>query len=163
TYLGGEGQDHGSGIAVDTAGNAYITGYTGSRNFPVANGLQPTLLGSFNAFVAKLDATGAKLAYSTYLRRPLGAFGRCIALDATGNVHLTGVTSSTNFPLAHPLQGTFGGGDLDAFVTKLNAVGTQLIYSTYLGGGGSDRGFRLAVDRNGNSYVAGDTDSANFP
>ncbi|PYS56663.1 MAG: hypothetical protein DMF74_28030, partial [Acidobacteria bacterium] len=235
TYLGGEGQDHGSGIAVDTAGNAYITGYTGSRNFPVANAVQPTLHGSFNAFVAKLDAfvakldaTGANLAYSTYLGGTIGEFGSgitvdaagnayvtgvttstnfptanalqpafggglsdafvtklspagtqliystylggsgtdgatSIALDTTGNVHLTGVTSSTNFPLANPLQGTFGGGDLDAFVTKLNAVGTQLIYSTYLGGGGSDRGFRLAVDRNGNSYVAGDTDSANFP
>jgi len=228
TYLGGEGQDHGSGIAVDTAGNAYITGYTGSRNFPVANAVQPTLHGSFNAFVAKLDATGANLIYSTYLGGTIGEFGSgiavdaagntyvtgvttstnfptanalqpafggglsdafvtklspagtqliystylggsgtdgatSIALDTTGNVHLTGVTSSINFPLAHPLQGTFGGGDLDAFVTKLNAVGTQLIYSTYFGGGGSDRGFRLAVDRNGNSYVAGDTDSANFP
>src|SRR5205814_9987978 len=103
TYLGGEGQDHGSGIAVDTAGNAYITGYTGSRNFPVANGLQPTLKGSFNAFVAKLEATGANLAYSTYLVGTIGELVSGITVDASVNVNVTGGTTTPNCPTVNRL------------------------------------------------------------
>src|SRR5205814_9734548 len=156
-------QDHGSGIAVDTAGNAYITGYTGSRNFPVANAVQPTLHGSFNAFVAKLDASGANLAYSTYLGGTIGEFGSGIAVDAAGNAYVTGVTTSTNFPTTNALQPTFGGGLSDAFVTKLSPGGTQLIYSTYLGGSGTDGATSIDLDTTGNVHLTGMISSTNLP
>src|SRR5437763_1703087 len=134
TYLGGGGEEQGNAITVDAAGNAYVSGVTASTNSPTANALQPAFGGGLSdAFVTKLSPAGTQLIYSTYLGGSGTDGATSIALDTTGNVHLTGVTSSTNFPLAHPLQGTFDGGDLDAFVTKLNAVGTQLIYSTYLG------------------------------
>lgn len=226
TYLGGDGQDNGSGIALDSAGNAYITGFTGSTNFPVRNALQPAKNGQFNAFVAKLDPTGSLL-YSTHLGGSLGDYGSSItvdssgniyvagvatssnfpmvnalqpihggaadlyvaklnpagtqlvystylggaaddgatsiAVDSAGNVYLTGVTSSRNFRTMNPLQASHGGGLFDAFVAKVNPSGSQLVYSTYLGGSGEDRAFRIAVDSAGNAYVTGDTDSTNFP
>ncbi len=163
TYLGGSGDDWGEGIAVDSEGNAYVTGYTTSTNFPTRSPLQPTFGGALNAFVTKLNPDGSALVYSTFLGGSSGDWGEGIAVDGTGNAYVTGYTSSTNFPTRSPLQPTFGGGDYDAFVTKLNPDGSALIYSTYLGGGYWDGGHGIAVDGTGNAYVTGFTRSTNFP
>ncbi len=164
TYLGGNDFDFGSGIAVDDAGNAYMTGRTSSINFPTANALQPTFGGgNSDAFVAKLNATGSALLYSTYLGGSFDDGGSGIAVDVSGNAYVIGTTFSSNFPMTGPLQPTFGGGNSDAFVAKLNATGSALLYSTYLGGSGDDSGSGIAVDASGNYYMTGGTTSTNFP
>jgi uncharacterized protein (TIGR03437 family) len=166
TYLGGSGEDFGSGIAVDAAGNAYVTGYTGSTNFPTANPLQGANRGApevSDVFVAKLNAAGSALVYSTYLGGSSYDYGSGIAVDAAGNAYVTGYTSSTNFPTANPLQATNAGGYYDAFVAKLSAAGSALVYSTYLGGSARDYGNGIAVDAAGNAYVTGSTYSTDFP
>jgi hypothetical protein len=163
TYLGGSGGDFGSGIAVDSAGNAYVTGETMSTDFPTKNPLQPANAGSWAAFVAKINAAGSALVYSTYLGGSGGDGGSGIAVDSAGNAYVTGTTASTDFPLMNPLQGAFGGGGQHAFVAKLNATGTALVYSTYLGGSGNDYGYGIAVDSSGNAYVTGGTYSTDFP
>jgi hypothetical protein len=164
TYLGGGGADGGAGIAVDSAGNAYVAGFTGSTNFPVANAIQNTRGGSADAFIAKINPAGSALVYSTYLGgsdleqlEP-----NCIAVDSAGNVYVTGGTYSTNFPVANALQSTSAGA-LDAFVAKINAAGSALVYSTYLGGSDFEFPLGIAVDSAGNASVAGDTSSTNFP
>jgi hypothetical protein len=164
TYLGGSGVDEGKGIAVDSSGNAYVTGYT-TGNFPTTAGAYQTTLGggAANAFVAKLNPTGSTLIYSTYLGGSADTVGLGIALDSLGNAYVTGYTAG-NFPTtAGAYQSAYGGGFFDVFVTKLNAAGSALIYSTYLGGNGDDEGLSLAVDSSGNVYVAGSTTSTNFP
>jgi hypothetical protein len=181
TYLGGSGSggDVGYSIAVDNSGNAYVTGYTRSNNFPIRNALQPVSGGGPDAFVAKLNTTGSALVYSTYLGGSAaglgdGDFGYGIAVDAAGNAYVTGETTSINFPTVNPLQPTKAGGR-DAFVSKLNATGTALVYSTYLGGSAYEHGGinvdfhstkpgnRIAVDTAGNAYVTGYTWSTDFP
>jgi len=162
TYLGGGGDDAGFGIAVDGSGNAYLTGYTSSSNFPTANPLQATLGGTLDAFVAKLNPTGSALVYSTYLGGSGEDAGSGLAVDGSGNAYIGGWTSSSDFPTANPLQATFGGGLRDAFVAKLNAAGI-LVYSTYLGGRAFDSGIGLAVDGAGNAYISGRTEGSNFP
>jgi uncharacterized protein (TIGR03437 family) len=162
TYLGGRRDDLANGIAVDTSGNAYITGSTTSLDFNTANPFQNAYGGGdFDAFVAKVNAAGSALAYSTYLGGALGDNGNAIAVDAGGNAYVIGVTSSTNFPRANPLQNDNRGGN-DAFITKLNATGTALLYSTYLGGINDDRGTGIIVDSVGTAYVTGATASPNF-
>ena len=170
TYLGGTSGEIGYGIAVDTDGNAYVTGSTGSVDFPTANPLQSATVGDFDAFVSKLDLTGTTLVYSTYLGGT--GFDRAtgIAVDGAGNAYVTGLTASNNFPTtANAVQATFGGGTCgtifcsDAFVAKLQADGTALVYSTYLGGSDADFGQGIAVDDVGSAYVTGSTLSANFP
>ena len=157
--------DAGYGIAVDASGNAYVTGSTGSTDFPTANPLQSAHrgAGTNDVFVAKLDPTGSSLIYSTYLGGSRADVAYGIAVDASGNAYITGLTYSKNFPTASPLQGRFGGGKFDAFVAKIDATGSALVYSTFLGGRGVDRGNGIAVDASGNAYVAGSTDSSNFP
>jgi len=162
TYLGGTGTTGGSGIAVDAAGSAYVTGYTGSTNFPTASGYQGTYGGSYDAFATKLSAAGSGLIYSTYLGGGGNDYGIGIAVDASGSAYVTGQTSSTNFPTASAYQAAFGGNS-DAFVTKLSAVGSTLTYSTYLGGAGAEQGLGIAVDAAGGAYVTGYTGSTNFP
>jgi len=163
TYLGGSGRDQGHGIAVDGSGNAYVTGQTGSINFPTtASPIQGTNRGGNDAFVTKINASGTAWVYSTYLGGSSNNYGSGIAVDGSGNAYVTGDTFSTNFPTVNPIQGT-NGGSRDAFVTKINAGGTALTYSTYLGGSGSDYSFGIAVDGSGNAYVVGDTLSTNFP
>jgi len=162
TYLGGNGVDRASGIAVDSSGNAYVTGYTESTNFPTASPLQATYGGGHDIFVAKLNPAGSALVYSTYLGGYYTDWGYGIAVDSSGNAYVTGYTSG-NFPTASPLQASHGGGGSDAFVAKLNAAGSALVYSTYLGGSGDDRGVGIAVDSSGNAYVTGSTTSTNFP
>ncbi len=162
TYLGGSSGDQSLGIAVDSAGNAYVTGSTGSSNFPTANAKQPALASSADAFVTKLNAAGSALVYSTYLGGNGIDGGRGIAVDASGNAYVVGLTYSTNFPVAFPVKGT-NSGDGDVFVTKYNAVGTAFLFSTYVGGSETDEGNGIAADAQGSAYVAGQTESTNYP
>ena len=162
TYLGGNGNDYGQGIAVDWAGSAYVTGYTSSTNFPTQSPYQPTLRGSQNAFVTKLTPAGSALAYSTYLGGSSWDLGYGIAVDGAGSAYVTGRAASTNFPTQSAYQATYQGLS-DAFVTKLTPAGNALVYSTYLGGSDADEGYGIAVDGAGSAYVTGGTCSANFP
>ena len=166
TYLGGSAGDFGRGIAVDGAGSAYVTGNTGSTDFPTtARAVQTTNGGGLgDAFVTRLDATGSALVYSTYLGGSDNETGIAITIDGAGSAHATGVTFSTDFPTtAGAVQTTFAGGNTDAFVTRLNATGSGLVYSTYLGGSNSDFGFGIAVDGAGSGYVTGFTNSTDLP
>ena len=166
TYVGGTRFDEANGIAVDAGGNAYVTGLTDSTDLPTTPGVfQPTLSGSSeDAFVTKLDPTGSALVYSTYLGGAFIDSGSGIAVDANGNAYVAGWTNSHNFPTTpgafQPIKLSVGA---DAFVTKLNPAGTGLVYSTYLGGDGTDTGEGIAVDADGNAYVTGTTGSTNFP
>jgi Beta-propeller repeat len=164
SYLGGQGGDRGYGIALDPAGNVYITGETRSANFPIMNALQSSYGGDRNdAFVTKLNPSGTAILYSTYLGGSGGETGYDIAVDSTGNAYVTGTTYSTNFPTTPgALQRTIASGD-EGFVSKLNAEGNALVYSTFLGGSGGDDASGIALDSSGNAYVTGGTDSANFP
>ncbi len=163
SYLGGVGEDEAYGIAVDGAGNAYLTGR--STSMPTTPGAyQATPSGGVAAFVTKFNPTGSGLVYSTYLGGNNLDVGYDIAVDGSGNAYVTGYTQSTNFPTTSgAYQVAFGGGYHDAFVTELNATGTALRYSTYLGGSGQDEGYGIAVDGAGNAYVTGVTGSTNFP
>ncbi|MFY9224977.1 MAG: Ig-like domain repeat protein, partial [Blastocatellia bacterium] len=170
TYLGGNSGDTGIAIAVDASGSAYITGATISTNFPTMNAFQSTLVGSSDAFVTKLSPTGNSLIYSTYLGSSVQDQGLAIAVDSSGNAYIagevrstTGPISSTNFPTMNAFQSTFGGGNADAFVTKFSSTGNNLVYSTLLGGNNDDQGAGIAVDASGNAYVTGQTFSTNFP
>lgn len=163
TLLGGSRCDIANGVAVDQAGNAYVTGNTASPDFPLANPFQSAVGDAFggDAFVTKFNSTGS-LTYSTYLGGNSSDAGFSVALDASGNAYVTGVTTSTNFPVVNPIQANGGSGG-DVFVTKLNAAGSALVYSTYLGGLSSDTGRGIAVDSSGNAYVTGFTNSLDFP
>jgi hypothetical protein len=170
TYLGGSASDYGQGIAVDTNGDAFVTGFTSSTNFPTAHALQSTNGGQYNIFISELNPTGDALIYSTYLGGSGMDAANSIALDTNGNAIITGYTTSTNFPLTNAAQNAFGG-ESDAFVTKLNTNGSALVYSTYLGGSQTENvgAFytdpigSVAVDLTGNAYVTGVTYSSDFP
>ncbi|GAX59316.1 hypothetical protein SCALIN_C01_0247 [Candidatus Scalindua japonica] len=162
TYLGGSGGDQAYGIAVDTSGNAYVTGSTGSTDFPTASPIQGTYAGGGDIFVTKIDSSGTSLVYSTYLGGSRSDSSRSIAVDTSGNAYVTGSTISPDFPTASPIQGTYAG-DRDVFVTKIDSSGTNLVYSTYLGGSGGDHPYGIAVDTSGNAYVTGHTVSTDFP
>jgi len=171
TFLGGAGREQGLGIAVDVNGNAYVTGITESfdspftsayEGFPVTAGAFQTK-GSYDAFVTKLNAKGSALVYSTYLGGSAGVDrGWAIALDDAGNACITGDTASSNFPISNAIQAAYGGGSTDAFVTKLNAAGSGLVYSTFLGGNLTDEGRGIAC-KGSDVFVTGDTSSADFP
>jgi hypothetical protein len=168
TYLGGNGQDRATAIAVDSAGQAYVTGATESSNFPALSAFQAHSGGLQDAFVAKLNASGSGLVYSTYLGGAGGSVrfpesGLGIAVDSAGNAYVTGVASSADFPEQNPLQACVTTGHTDAFVTKLNAWGSGLLYSTCLGGSDYDYGTAITVDSAGNASVAGYTTSGDFP
>jgi hypothetical protein len=163
TYLGGTSNDVAYGIAVDSSGNAYITGTTGSTNFPTVNS-QPSTPG---VFVAKLNPTGSALVYSSFLGGSNGGTAQGIAVDSSGNAYVTGSTTSTNFPTVNPFQATncasLTRSYNTAFVTKLNSSGSALDYSTYLGGCWQDEAYGIAVDSAGNAYLTGRTASTDFP
>jgi hypothetical protein len=167
TYLGGSGFDFSfvNGIAVDENGNAYAGGQTDSPDFPTTPGaFQPAFAGgSSDVFVTKLNRTGTALVYSTYLGGSGFDGSNGIAVDENGHAYAAGLTDSPNFPTTpDAFQPAFAGGG-DVFVTKLNRSGTDLIYSTYLGGSGFDESNGIAVDKNGSAHVIGDTDSPDFP
>ncbi|MBI4570945.1 MAG: SBBP repeat-containing protein, partial [Chloroflexi bacterium] len=144
SYLGGTNDDYGYDIAVDAGGNAYVTGYTQSTDFPSAGGFDTTL-GGTDAFVTKVNAAGASLAWSSYLGGASNDYGYGIAVDGSGNAYVTGSTGSTVFPTAGGFDTTLGGG-FDAFVTKVDAAGASLAWSSYLGGAATEFGYGIAVD-----------------
>ena len=174
TYLGGSDLDFGSAVALDPAGHAYVTGTTVSTNFPVTSGAFQTVAPVFvrdnvrvNAFLTKIDASQAGMAstvYSTYLGGTFSDGGAGIAVDSAGNAYVTGFTDSNDFPVSAgaPLPHRIGG-TIDAFVTKMNAAGSAIVYSTYLGGNSNDTGNAIAVDSAGNAHVTGNTPSTDFP
>jgi hypothetical protein len=162
TLLGGNGQDEIFGIALDSSNNMYVAGRTSSANFPTLNAYRTTLAGSLDAFVSKLSSSGKSLIYSTYLGGSGEETAYGIAVNG-GNAYVAGRTTSTNFPTLNEYQGTYGGGDCDAFVTKLSATGTSLIHSSYLGGSLIDTAYDIAVDSSGRAYVTGDTYGSGFP
>jgi len=162
SFLGGSGLDSGAGLAVDSSGEAFVTGTTSSTNFPTLAPLQATLAGETDAFVTKINSAGTAMVFSTYLGGQGADQGSALALDGSGNVYVTGATSSNNFPTMGPLQSTLAG-STNAFVSELQSNGSALVYSTYLGGSGSDSGNGIAVDSSGNAYVVGMTLSSDFP
>lgn len=178
TYLGGSDDDNlsaavngGIAIAIDDAGNAYVTGDTESTDFPTVNAFQSSLGGKQDAFVAKLGPSGNSLIFSTYLGgsdegASFGENGFDIGVDEKGNAYVTGNTKSTDFPMHNAIQGELGGGsgDQDFFVSVLDPLGTELVYSTYLGGKSAEASVAggLAVDRCGNVSIAGTTNSNDF-
>jgi Putative Ig domain/Beta-propeller repeat len=174
TYLGGSGNDTAKSLAVDAKGSAYVVGTTSSTDFPATAGSAQTECGGActqNAFVAKFDPTGAKLSYATYLGGIGSDSAADIAIDASGNAYVTGQALSADFPLASAFQkscaldtaSTAGACVGTAFVTKIKADGSALLYSTYLGGRLGSTGSGIAVDAQGSAYVAGSTQSADFP
>lgn len=168
TYLGGIERDEGWDIAVDADGYLYVAGSTASDGFPTASPLQPAYGGGeSDVFVAKIEPDGSALVFSSYVGGSAGDWGTAIALDAPGNVYLTGYTASQDFPVANAIQPTYGGGQYDAFAAKFGSDGASVSYSTYLGGSGTatdpDQGLDIAVDDAGNAYVVGTTASDDFP
>jgi uncharacterized protein (TIGR03437 family) len=190
TYLGGSQDDGGDAIAVDSSGDVYITGATVSTNFPgVSGGFQKTFGGlggqptipesgyvSFDtgdAFVAEIDPTGAHLLAATYLGGSLDDFALALTIDSSGNIWVGGGTISSNFPLAGAFQRTYGGGTNfnaqpifstgDGFISELSSDLKTLKYSTYFGGNQDDAVSAIAVDSSGAIYIAGATQSSNFP
>jgi hypothetical protein len=172
TFLGGFDTDLGDDIVLDTFGSAYVTGTTGSGNYPTTAGaFQTTHNGindpfpRFDAFVTKLNVSGSALVYSTFLGAPGPEFGHGIAVDTSGSAYVIGSTSSSDFPTTVGAFDTTANIEVgsDAFVTKLNPSGSALVYSTYLGGRELDQGNDIAVDSTGNAYVTGFTVSSNFP
>ena len=188
TYLGGDWEDCALGLAVDRAGNAYITGFTTSPNFPTTTGALQTRNGGLggsllirfgDAFITKLNPAGDQILYSTLLGGARDDAGTSIAIDAAGNAYIAGVTQSVNFPVTdgapqrrlagiggQPSFPRYGMALLqtgDAFVAKLNPAGSALVWSTYLGGPQDDLATSIAVDAASNVYVAGSTLSTDFP
>jgi hypothetical protein len=169
TYLGGSSSDGtNSRIAVDSSGNAYVTGLTSSSDFPTVNPIQASQAntrGGIDAFVTKINSAGDAIVYSTYLGGSSSEDYPRIAVDTLGNAFIAGNTVSTDFPTANAIQSSHAGGGQDVFVTKINSAGTAFVYSTYLGGSGTDGSEypSIAVDTLGNAYITGDTDSTDFP
>jgi hypothetical protein len=168
TYLGGSGgtvafPETGSGIAVDAAGDAYVTGTTVSRNFPLFNALFSTSVGvGIHAFVAELNPAGSALLYSTYLGGSSVDEGTAIAVDSYGNAVAVGYSTGPDFPVVNATQATLAGG-YDAYVTRFNAAGTALLGSTFFGGSASDAANAVAYAPSDAICVAGQTQSVNLP
>ncbi len=179
TYLGGSGYDSVHGIAVDSSGAVYVTGFTDSLDFPVANPVQGASAGGLNdTFITKLDPQGTAIVFSTYLGGGGDDFAEGIGVDASGAVYITGITTSVDFPVVNAFQGVYGGtlagtgnggvGDFgsmrgDAFITKLDPTGGAIAYSTYLGGSGDEIANDIFVESTGAVYVTGETTSTDFP
>src|SRR5215510_3646990 len=166
TFLGGDSYDSGQSIALDAAGAIYVMGQTDSKNFPVtAEALKKiSAAQQRDIFITKLNPAGTALVYSTYLGGDSGLDeGYGLAVDAAGAVYLTGRTYAANFPVTSGAAQTSLSGENDAFVAKLNATGSALLYSTLLGGNNLDWGRDIAIDTAGNMYVTGQTSSSNFP
>jgi len=161
TYFGGNSVDRGRAIALDSAGNAYVTGVTASTNFPVLNAYQASNAGIQDAYVLKLASSGNALVYATYLGGTGGDYAAAITVDASGYAYLTGHTSSLDYPLVNAQQ-PLSRGNEEAIVSILNDQG-ELVYSSYLGGSDNDYGSAIDLDMQGNVYVAGSTQSADFP
>jgi hypothetical protein len=166
-YLGGSSGAAATGVAIDSAGNACIIGDTWSSDFPLVKPIQPNHRGGgTDAFVVKLNAEGNAILYSTFLGGSGADGGRRIAVDASDSAYVTGITTSDDFPTTAGAFQPRRSGGVDAFVTKINAAGSAILYSTFLGGTGDEFSYNnptIAVDPAGNAYVAGVTASTNFP
>jgi uncharacterized protein (TIGR03437 family) len=180
TYFGGSGDNAATSVAVDGAGNAYFTGFTTSSVFPVSSspaqstyggsgGQRFSIFNSGDAFVVKLSPSGQKI-YATYLGGSKDDIGMGIAIDANGDAFVAGATLSSNFPLQNAFQGSYhgAGGDIygsggDGFITELDPTGSQVLFSSYIGGSSDDRVLGIALDSTGNIYLAGHTLSTDFP
>lgn len=165
TYLGGSALDAPRAVALDSTAGAYITGYTESTDFPVTGeAFQPQLRSAQDAFVVRLGASGGTLVYGTYLGGTGDDEGTDIALDNLNNAYVVGETGSADFPTTEGAwQRSFGGGTTDAFFAKLSSNGRTLSYGTYVGGSGKERLTRVRVSNSAAVYLAGHTDSNNFP
>jgi hypothetical protein len=163
TFLGGNGGDFGYGIAIDSSGSAYIAGQTSSANFPATPGVYDTSFnGAIDAFVTKLSEDGTSVTYSTFIGGSGQDIGYSIAVGSSGNAYVTGYTNSGAFPTTPGAFDESHNGSNDAFVFKLNADGTALLFSTFLGGTGADQGKGIVLDSAGNAYIIGTTTSS-FP
>lgn len=162
SYLGGSGADSGLGIAVDSSNNAYVTGSTQSPNFPTLNPVQAVNAGSSDAFISKVNFTGTQMIYSTYVGGANADVAQSIKVDGSGNAYIAGYTFSSDFPLQSPVQGS-NAGTVNAFVTEISAAGSNFPFSTYFGGSSDDRAFGLALDSSGAVYIAGSSQSTDFP
>jgi beta-propeller repeat-containing protein len=170
TYLGGSDFETILGTAIDSAGNAYISGLTFSSDFPTTPGaFQTNFVGGSNcpfppcadAFVAKINPSGTGLVYSTYLGGTGDEFSPGVVVDSDGSAYVGGITTSTDFPTLNPFQPANAGG-YDIFVTELNAAGSALVYSTYLGGSSDEFMSGMAIDSRRNVYLEGITASSDF-
>ncbi|MBK9709621.1 MAG: SBBP repeat-containing protein [Acidobacteria bacterium] len=161
TYFGGNGSDTGDSIAVDSIGNCYVAGETTSTNLPTRNPVQGTNRGSLDAFVAKFNANGSNIVFSTYLGGQFGDAARGVAVDPAGNIFVVGTTFSEDFPTLSPFQ-ALNRGSGDAFITRINQSGTALVYSSFLGGAGTDEADSVVVDAGGSAYITGNTSSGDF-
>ncbi|MCI0414738.1 SBBP repeat-containing protein, partial [bacterium] len=168
TYLGGIDDDVGTGLCIDDVNQVYITGLTFSSNFPLRRPLQSKIKGFGDAFVSKLNSSGSRLVFSTYIGGDSPDFGggqdfaRSIAVDSTRNIWVTGFTTSKDFPLKNPFQGSIMG-TFDAFVLKLNRRGSRILFSSYLGGNSFEDSLAITLDSVGNAYITGITHSQDFP
>ncbi|MFC1891097.1 SBBP repeat-containing protein [Thermodesulfobacteriota bacterium] len=163
TFLGGNSEEEAERIVIDSSGNAYVTGGTRSNDFPTTEGAyQTTINGHFDRFITKLNPNGTALVFSTYLGGSGAEQDSSIAIDTFENVYITGDSQSVDCPLVNPIQDSSGGGN-DIFLVKLNFEGSEILFSTYLGGSGHDDGGDIFVDIYGNIYVVGNTQSDDFP
>ncbi len=164
TFIGGSTSERGYGIAIDASGNAYIAGYTSSTDYDITTGAFQTTYdgGNSDGFVTKLNSTGTALLYSTYIGGSSSDECSSIALDASDNAYITGETQSNNYDITTGAFQTTSDGVTEAFITKLNSNGTALLYSTYIGGGGSDFGSHIAIDASDNAYITGRTYSTDY-
>ncbi|MCU1265734.1 MAG: hypothetical protein JWM21_2052 [Acidobacteria bacterium] len=167
TYIGGGGLDQGSSIAVDNSGNAYVVGRVDSTSmdFPTTPGSFAGTYrgGDFDAVLFKLNGQGNSLVYSTFLGAEENDSAEGVAVDSAGNAYVAGGTKSLGFPTTTNAYQGSRSGDTDGFLVKFNAAGSALLYSTYIGGGGTDRTSAIAIDGSGKAYLAGFTASADFP
>ncbi len=160
TFIGGNDDDYGSSLALDSSGNVYVTGATYSTNFPTLNPYQ-TDQGDLDLFVVKLLAAGNNIGLGTYLGGSGSDYAHSIAVDGDGSAFVTGYTFSEDFPTEGPIQTNQGG--IDAFIAKLTPSGSGLVYSTYLGGSADDYGRAVALNDSGYAYLTGTSFSSDFP
>jgi len=166
TFIGGDGEDWGGGIVLDGDNNSYLTGHTNSTGFPTTEGCFDDTYngtGQSDVFVAKLSHDGSELLYSSFVGGADDDEGMSVAVDAEGVAHVTGRTSSPDFPTTQDCFDDSHQGDYDVFVLGMNASGSALVYSSFLGGSGEDRGYDIALDSKGRACVVGDTLSKDFP
>ncbi len=159
---GGNGDDYGNGVRVDSSGSVYVGGRTDSTDFPAVNAFQSGNAGGIDAFAFSLNPAGTNPYFSTYVGGSDDDYGYGIALDSQGAAYLAGTTYSTNFPTSQGAYQVPNRGNTDAFVIKLNANGGR-VYSTLVGGGSNDNAYAVAVDSNGNAFITGSTNSDSFP